>query len=96
MNQDTSNNKPGPYKEKADDYLKLTSSELLEKYPNDPDIYNAIAARENAKVYASKILTDKKAITGLVAQAEKKAAEKIEHGTPIPCIVPKKDQDIDR
>lgn len=46
----------GPFRKKAMDFQNLTTSDLLDKYPGDKSILDAVAVRETARLFASRYL----------------------------------------
>ncbi len=80
QNENDYDEKPGPYKEKADDFKNLSTNELYEKYPSDTEIHNAISAKNSVANFASSKFTDKKTALHFVERAVNKIADNIEHG----------------
>jgi predicted ABC-type ATPase len=87
----------GPYKEKADDFRNLPTKELMEKYPDDKAILNAIAIRGISESFANKKFPNSEDRQKFVENALNRLTYNIEHGreNSSPLIKSTKAQDND-
>ncbi len=71
---------PGPYKEKADDFRSMETSKLLEKYQNDSEMHNALAAKGAAAKFADTAFKTEKEGSRFIEEVTNRIADNIEHG----------------
>ncbi len=72
--------KSGPYKEKAEDFKNMKADKLLEKYPNDSELLNALATRSAAVKLAETTFSTDKEAARFIEGIENRIADNIEHG----------------
>jgi len=72
--------KDGPFKEKADAFRQLSSKQLLEKYPGDPDMLDAVAVRETGRMFAERHLQHGGDRQRFLGKVNHRVAFNLEHG----------------
>lgn len=72
--------KEGPFREKADDFKTLSTSDLLKKYPSDQSILDAVAVRETARLFADRRLRNSANQARFQKLVNGRVAYNLEHG----------------
>jgi hypothetical protein len=72
--------KDGPFKEKADDFRQMASTDLLEKYPGDQSVLDAVAVRETGRKFAGRYLPNETDRARFMNQVDSRLAHNLEYG----------------
>ncbi|MGE4492121.1 MAG: DUF2235 domain-containing protein [Syntrophotalea sp.] len=85
--------KDGPFKEKADDFRQMASTDLLEKYPGDQSVLDAVAVRETGRKFAGRYLPNETDRARFMNQVDSRLAHNLEYGqrNPAPRILEKQE-----
>lgn len=89
--------KPGLYKNKADDFKRLSRKDLLEKYPNDQAIQDATTISGIAAKFAKDKMSSETDRFRFLEKVKFRVADNLEHGRPnkAPNILEERSQDKD-
>jgi hypothetical protein len=72
--------KEGPFRKKALDFISLPKKALLEKYPEDRSILDALAVRETARLFAGQHLQGAEDRQRFLETVNNRVAYNLEHG----------------
>jgi hypothetical protein len=74
--------KEGPFRQKALDFTSLPKKALLEKYPEDRSMLDALAVRETARLFAGQHLEGAEDRQRFLETVNSSVAHNLEHGYP--------------
>lgn len=77
--------KEGPFRQKALDFISLPKKALLEKYPEDRSMLDALAVRETARLFAEGYLQSVGDQQRFLETVNSNVAHNLEHGYPNHC-----------